>query len=70
MGIDHRGADILVTEEFLDGPDIGAVFQQMRGERMPKGVTARELGEQGQGPTQAECYAPPSILPTSRSRAP
>ena len=29
MGIDHRGTDILVTEEFLDGPDVVAVLKQM-----------------------------------------
>jgi hypothetical protein len=28
-GVDHRDADILVPEEFLDGSGIVAVFQQM-----------------------------------------
>ncbi len=41
MGRDHRGTDILVTEEFLDGPDVVAVLQQMGPILLPRaaGVT-------------------------------
>ena len=34
MGVDHGGGDIGVTEQFLYGPDIIAVFQQMGGKTM------------------------------------
>ncbi len=37
MRIDHRGRDILVTEEFLDGPDIVAVLRSMGCKRVPGG---------------------------------
>ncbi len=32
MVVDHGRADVLVPQEFLDGPDVVAAFQQMRGE--------------------------------------
>jgi hypothetical protein len=38
MGIDHRGFDILVAEEFLDGMDVVAVLEQVGGEGVAKGV--------------------------------
>lgn len=34
MRVDHRSADITVTEQFLYGSDIVAIFEQMRSERM------------------------------------
>lgn len=34
MDVDHRGTDILVPEEFLDGPDVVPVFEEMGSERM------------------------------------
>jgi hypothetical protein len=39
MGINHRGFDILVAEQFLDGADVGVVLQEVSGEGMAKGVT-------------------------------
>jgi hypothetical protein len=30
--IDHRGTNVAVAEEFLDGADVGAVFEQVGGE--------------------------------------
>jgi len=45
MGIDHRGADILVTEQFLDGPDVVAVLKQMGPERMTERVAAGRFGD-------------------------
>jgi len=38
MGIDHRSAHVLVSEQFLDRSDIVSRLEQMRGERMPQGV--------------------------------
>ena len=44
MGVDHGGADIFVAEEFLDGANVIAVFQEVGGEGMTEGVTANVLG--------------------------
>ena len=43
VGIDHRGTNIGVAQQFLHGPDIVPVLQEMGGE----GVT--EMGECGNG---------------------
>jgi hypothetical protein len=32
MGVDHRGFHAAVAEQFLDGTDIVAVFEEVRGE--------------------------------------
>src|SRR5262245_59905429 len=40
MGVDHRCTHVLVSQEFLHGTDIVAIFQQMRGEAMTERVTA------------------------------
>jgi len=45
MGIDHGGPDILVTQQRLDGADVGSCFEQVRGEAVPQGVAARPLLE-------------------------
>ena len=37
VGVDHRRLDALVAEEFLYGPDVVAVFQQMGSERVAEG---------------------------------
>jgi hypothetical protein len=34
-----------VTEELLQGPDVGAVLEQVHGEGVSQGVTARPLGD-------------------------
>jgi len=47
MGIDHGGAHILMAEQFLDGPDIIAILNQVRGKRMPQGMTTGRLGYSG-----------------------
>jgi len=38
VGVDFRGFDIGMPHQFLDDPDIDAVFKQMRGKGMPEGV--------------------------------
>ena len=38
VGIDHRGAEIFVTEEVLDGADIVIVFEKVGGEAVTKGM--------------------------------
>ncbi len=39
MGVDHRGAQLLVAEQLLNGPDVIAVRQKMSRERVAVGVT-------------------------------
>jgi hypothetical protein len=34
VGVNHRGAHIAVSQEFLHGPDVVCIFQQMRGEKV------------------------------------
>jgi len=41
VGVDHRGFDVLVTQELLDRPNIIAIFDQVGGERVPERVAAR-----------------------------
>ena len=45
MGVDHGGADIAMTQQFLNGANVVACFQKMRGERMPQDVWIGRLGE-------------------------
>jgi hypothetical protein len=45
MRVDHRGADIFMSEELLDGTNIIARFTQVCGKRMPKRVAARRLAD-------------------------
>jgi len=39
VGVDHGGAHILVAEQFLDGTDVAAILEEVRGKRMAEGVT-------------------------------
>lgn len=45
MGIDHSRFDVLMPEEFLDGSDIVAAFQQMCRKGMAKRVTGGALDQ-------------------------
>ena len=47
MGVDHGGADVLVSEELLDGADVVAVLEEMGGEGVAEGVAGDALGEGG-----------------------
>ncbi len=38
VGVDHRRADVLMAEQFLDGADIVAVFEEVGGERVAEGM--------------------------------
>src|SRR3990170_2454569 len=44
MSIDHGGVHILMAEQFLDGPDVITVLNQVRGKRMPHGMTTGRPG--------------------------
>ncbi len=41
--VDHGGADVLVTEQFLDCPDVVTGLKEVRGERMPECVATHVL---------------------------
>ena len=45
MRIDHRRVQPLVAHQFLDRADVLASFQQVSGERTPKGMTTCCLGD-------------------------
>ncbi len=44
MRVNFRGAHTGVAEHLLDGEQVGAAFEQMRGETMPKRVRADDFG--------------------------
>jgi hypothetical protein len=43
MGVDHRGFDVCVAEQFLNGSNIVAILEHMRGIRVTEGVTGGVL---------------------------
>jgi len=45
VGVDHRGAHVLVTEQLLNGADVAPVLEQMGGEGMTEAVRGGPLGE-------------------------
>lgn len=47
VGVDLCGGDGGVTEEFLDGADIGAICEERRGEGMSEGVSRDILDDIG-----------------------
>ncbi len=47
MGVDHRGAHILVPQELLDGPDVVAIFEQMGREGVTNRATGSRFGQPG-----------------------
>ena len=47
VGINHRGGNIFVPEEFLNGPDIITILQQMRSKTVPESMTACRFGDPG-----------------------
>jgi hypothetical protein len=36
--VDHRGAHVTMPQQFLHGPDVVAVFEQVRGKRVPQRI--------------------------------
>ena len=43
VGVDHRGADVTVAEQLLDGAHVVAVFEEVSRERMTQRMAARTL---------------------------
>jgi hypothetical protein len=44
VGVHHGGADVGVSEQFLHGADVGAVFEQVRGKGVAQDVRGDGLG--------------------------
>ena len=47
MGVDLGGLDTGVAEQFLDGANIGATFEQMGGKAMAKSMARGMFGNAG-----------------------
>src|SRR5262249_48922539 len=45
VGVDLRRRHVAVPEEFLDGPDVAAVLEQVGGEGVAQSVRAGPLGD-------------------------
>ncbi len=48
MGVDHRGADVSVTEQFLDRPNIVSFLEEVSGKGMAERVAGDVLFDVGQ----------------------
>src|SRR5215470_9265288 len=53
-GVERRRVELLVSEQNLDNPDIGLLFQEMRGKAVPQGVNADTFGYAGTPRCQAD----------------
>ncbi len=49
MGVDHRGLQVGVAQQILDGADIISGLKQVGGKRVPQGVDSHPLGDTGCG---------------------
>lgn len=63
--LDHRRAHIPLVKQLLNGSDVVAIFQSIRGEGMAKGVRACR----GQGRPETERPFRARYTPTDRKRA-
>jgi hypothetical protein len=45
MGVEHRGCDVLVAQELLDGADVVAVLKEMGRERVAERMAGDALGD-------------------------
>jgi len=48
MGIDHRGAHILMAEQLLNRPNVVPIFDQVRGETVTEGVAVNRFNVSGE----------------------
>jgi len=49
MSVTHRGLDVFMTEQLLNGPNVVAGLQEVGREGMAAGVAGRMLGEPRRG---------------------
>ena len=47
MGVDHGGADIFVTKQFLHGTDIIPILEQVGGKGVPEGMAGYTFAYSG-----------------------
>jgi len=47
VGVNHRGFDILMAQQFLNRADVIPIFQQMGRKRVAESVTTRTLAQAG-----------------------
>lgn len=47
MGVDHGRLDVAMAQQLLEGANVGAAFEQVRGEGVPEGVAGGPFGELG-----------------------
>jgi len=45
VGVDHGGRDVAVAQKLLDGPDVVAGFEQVRGEAVAEAMAAGGLAD-------------------------
>lgn len=45
VGVNHRGGNVFVSEQFLHGANIGPAFEQVSGEAVPKSMTTGSFGQ-------------------------
>jgi len=63
MGVNHGGFDILVPEKLLYRSDIVAVFKEVGGEGMAKGVRADRLVDPGESGCLSDCLLQGRLVP-------
>jgi len=67
VGVDLRGCEVAVSEQFLNAPEIGSPVEQVSGEAVPQGMWAGGAGQSGsckvilQEPSHAPGCQPGSI---------
>ena len=54
LGIARRGVELLVSQQYLDDPDIDFLLQEMGGEAMPQRVQAHPFVDPGSRPGPIE----------------
>lgn len=47
VSVDHRGAYVIVAEEFLNRADVAAVLEKVSREAVPEGVASRRFVDAG-----------------------
>jgi len=55
VSVDHGGLDISVAQQFLDGADIIAIFQQVGSEAVPEGMGCDVFGQAGLAGSRPDC---------------
>jgi hypothetical protein len=65
MGVDHRSADIVMTQQLLDRANIVAGFKQVRSERTTGSKRLSKLIQEPEALVEAASTRPESVAPTS-----